>query len=144
MEPKTGAILAMVNLPDYDPNNATSEEKANYSRNGCILDTYEPGSTFKMFTLSAALEEKKVDKNSTFFCSGYHIVDGEKIKCWRAVPHGSQTLQEAICNSCNPAFIEMGLSLGQKTLYEYLYSFGFNTTTGVDFSADQSGILLAA
>ena len=143
MEPKTGAILAMVNLPDYDPNNATSEEKANYSRNGCILDTYEPGSTFKMFTLSAALEEKKVDKNSTFFCSGYHIVDGEKIKCWRAVPHGSQTLQEAICNSCNPAFMQMGLALGQKTLYEYLYSFGFNTTTGVDFSADQSGILLA-
>ncbi len=143
MNPQTGAILAMVNLPDYDPNTATSEEKANYSRNGCILDTYEPGSTFKMFTLSAALEEKKVDQNSTFFCSGYHIVDGEKIKCWRTVPHGSQTLQEAICNSCNPAFMQMGLALGQETLYEYLYSFGFNTTTGVDFSADQAGILLA-
>ena len=89
------------------------------------------------------MEEKKVDQNSTFFCSGYHIVDGEKIKCWRAVPHGSQTLQEAICNSCNPAFMQMGLALGQETLYEYLYSFGFNTTTGVDFSADQAGILLA-
>ncbi len=143
MNPKTGAILAMVNLPDYDPNSATSDEIKAYSRNSCILDTYEPGSTFKMFTMSAALEAKAVNSESTFFCSGYHIVDGEKIKCWRTVPHGSQSLQEVLCNSCNPAFMQMGLSVGQKTLYQYLYNFGFNTTTGVDFSADQSGIILA-
>lgn len=143
MNPSTGAVLAMAQLPDYDPNDPTDEEKKEYSRNGCILDTYEPGSTFKMFTLSAALEEKTVSENSTFYCPGYHIVDGEKIKCWRTVPHGSQTLQQAICNSCNPAFMQMGLGLGQKTLYSYLENFGFSSTTGIDFSADQSGILLA-
>ena len=142
MNPSTGAILAMVNLPDYDPNTATSQEKKEKSRNGCILDTYEPGSTFKMFTLSSALQEKKVTEASTFYCNGYHVVDGEKIKCWRTVPHGNQTLQEAICNSCNPAFMQMGLSLGKETLYNYLYNFGFNSTTGIDFSADQAGILM--
>lgn len=143
MNPKTGAILAMVNLPDYDPNNATKEEKSKYSRNSCILDTYEPGSTFKIFTLASALETGKYTTSSTFNCSGYHIVDGEKIKCWRVVPHGHQTMSEVLQNSCNPAFMQMGLSVGQKTLYEYLYNFGFNTTTGVDFSSDQSGIILA-
>ncbi len=143
MNPSTGAVLAMAQLPDYDPNDPTDEERKEYSRNGCILDTYEPGSTFKMFTLSAALEEKTVSESSTFYCPGYHIVDGEKIKCWRTVPHGSQTLQQAICNSCNPAFMQMGLGLGQKTLYSYLENFGFSSTTGIDFSADQSGILLA-
>ncbi len=143
MNPKNGAILAMVNLPDYDPLTATSEEKSSYSRNSCILDTYEPGSTFKMFTMSCALETGKFSTASTFNCPGYHIVDGEKIKCWRVVPHGSQTMSEVLQNSCNPAFMQMGLSVGQKTLYEYLYNFGFNTTTGVDFSADQSGIILA-
>ena len=143
MNPSNGAVLAMAQLPDYDPNSATSEEKKEFSRNGCILDTYEPGSTFKMFTLSSALEEKKVSESSTFYCPGYHIVDGEKIKCWRTVPHGNQTLQQAICNSCNPAFMQMGLGLGQKTLYSYLEKFGFSSNTGIDFSADQSGILLA-
>ena len=143
MNPSTGAVLAMAQLPDYDPNDPTDEERKEYSRNGCILDTYEPGSTFKMFTLSAALEEKTVSESSTFYCPGYHIVDGEKIKCWRTVPHGSQTLQQAICNSCNPAFMQMGLGLGQKTLYSYLENFGFSSTTGIDFSADQSAILLA-
>ncbi len=143
MDPNTGGILADVNLPDYDPNNASKTEISDFSRNGSILDTYEPGSTFKMFTLSTALEENKVNESSTFFCPGYHIVDGEKIKCWRTVPHGSQTLQEAICNSCNPAFMQMGLSVGQSTLYKYLENFGFNANTGVDFSADQSGIMLA-
>lgn len=143
MEPSTGKILAMVNLPDYNPNTATKAEISEYIRNGCVLDTYEPGSTFKIFTLSAALEEGKVSTSSSFHCSGYHTVDGEKIKCWRTVPHGTQSTEDALCNSCNPAFMQMGLSLGQKTLYEYLYNFGFNTTTGVDFSSDQSGIMLA-
>ncbi len=143
MNPKTGAILAMVNLPDYDPNTATSEEKSKYSRNSAILDTYEPGSTFKIFTMATALETGKFSTSSTFNCSGYHIVDGEKIKCWRVVPHGHQTMSEVLQNSCNPAFMQMGLSVGQKTLYEYLYNFGFNTNTGVDFSSDQSGIIVA-
>lgn len=143
MEPKTGAIKAMVNLPDYDPNTATAEDIKSYSRNSCVLDTYEPGSTFKIFTMSAALESGAINESTTFHCSGYHIVDGEKIKCWRTVPHGTQSITQALQNSCNPAFMQMGLKVGQETLYSYLYNFGFNSTTGVDFSADQSGIILA-
>ena len=143
MDVNSGAILAMVNLPDYDPNTAKKTEIAELSRNSSILDTYEPGSTFKIFTMAAALEEGAVSEASTFFCPGYHIVDGEKIKCWRTVPHGQQTLADVLANSCNPAFMQMGLGLGQQKLYSYLYDFGFNTTTGVDFSADQSGIMLA-
>lgn len=142
MNPKTGAILAMVNLPDYDPN-LSSEEKKLYSRNSCILDTYEPGSTFKIFTMAAALESGTYTTESTFNCPGYHIVDGEKIKCWRVVPHGNQTMSQVLENSCNPAFMQMGLKMGQETFYEYLYKFGFNANTGVDFSSDQSGIILA-
>ncbi len=142
MNPKTGAILAMVNLPDYDPN-LSSEDKVKYSRNSCILDTYEPGSTFKIFTMATALDTGAVTTSSTFNCHGYHIVDGEKIKCWRVVPHGNQTLSQVLENSCNPAFMQMGLKVGQKKLYEYLYNFGFNANTGVDFSSDQSGIILA-
>ncbi len=143
MDPKTGAIKAMVNLPDYDPNTATSDDIKAFSRNSCILDTYEPGSTFKMFTMAAALESGAINQSSTFHCSGYHIVDGEKIKCWRTVPHGTQTITEGLQNSCNPVFMQIGLKMGQETFYKYLYDFGFNTTTGVDFSADQSGIILA-
>ncbi len=143
MDPKTGAIKAMVNLPDYDPNTATSEEIKAYSRNSCILDTYEPGSTFKIFTMASAIDSGAIATSSTFHCSGYHIVDGEKIKCWRTVPHGTQTLTEGLQNSCNPVFMQIGLKMGQETLYKYLYNFGFNTITGVDFSSDQSGIILA-
>ena len=143
MDPKTGAIKAMVNLPDYDPNTATSDDIKAYSRNSCILDTYEPGSTFKIFTMAAALESGAINQSSTFHCSGYHIVDGEKIKCWRTVPHGTQSITEGLQNSCNPVFMQIGLKMGQQTFYKYLYDFGFNTTTGVDFSSDQSGIILA-
>jgi stage V sporulation protein D (sporulation-specific penicillin-binding protein) len=143
MDPKSGAIKAMVNLPDYDPNTAASDIRKAYSRNSCVLDTYEPGSTFKIFTTAAAIDSGKASEASSYYCSGYHIVDGEKIKCWRTVPHGQQSLSEALQNSCNPAFMQMGLSMGQKQLYDYLYNFGFNSVTGVDFSADQSGIILA-
>lgn len=143
MDTKTGAIKAMVNLPDYDPNTATSDDIKAYSRNSCILDTYEPGSTFKIFTMAAALESGSINQSSTFHCSGYHIVDGEKIKCWRTVPHGTQSITEGLQNSCNPVFMQIGLKMGQQTFYKYLYDFGFNTTTGVDFSSDQSGIILA-
>lgn len=143
MDPKTGAIKAMVNLPDYDPNTATSDDIKAFSRNSCVLDTYEPGSTFKIFTMAAALESGAINESSTFHCSGYHIVDGEKIKCWRTVPHGTQSITQALQNSCNPCFMQIGLKTGQETLYQYLYDFGFNKVTGVDFSADQSGIILA-
>lgn len=146
MDPKTGEILAMVNLPDYDLNNPPKEDWeswAELSRNSTILDVYEPGSTFKILTLAAALEEGKVNLNTTFYDPGYHLVDGQKIKCWRTVPHGSQTLTEAVCNSCNTAFMIMGLSLGTETMYSYLRAFGIGSETGIDYSADQSGLMLA-
>ena len=143
MNPKNAAILAMVNLPDYDPNNASADIKKAFARNSCVLDTYEPGSTFKMFTVSSALDAGVITEASHFYCAGHQTVDGEQIKCWRTVPHGDQTLAQALQNSCNPAHKQIGLKMGQKTFYEYLYRFGFNTTTNVDFSADQAGILMA-
>ena len=146
MEPDTGNILAMVNLPDYDlndPPNGDWETWSQLSRNSAILDVYEPGSTFKVITLAAALQEGKVTLDSTFYDPGYQLVDGQKIKCWRTVPHGSQTLTEAVQNSCNTAFMQMGLMLGTDKLYQYIRAFGFGSETGVDFSADQSGLVLA-
>ncbi len=146
MNPQTGEVLAMVNIPDYDLNDPPLDDLdawQEYSRNSTILDVYEPGSVFKIITLASALEEGKVNLNSTFNDVGYALVDGQKIKCWRNVPHGHQTLTEAVCNSCNPAFVEMGLSLGVDTFYKYLRSFGFGTETNIDFSADQAGLVLA-
>ncbi len=146
MDPNTAEVLAMVNMPDYDlndPPNSDWESWSALSRNGAILDAYEPGSTFKVLTLAAALEEGKVNENSTFYDPGYHLVDGEKIKCWRTVPHGTQTLAQAVQNSCNTAFMQMGLMLGTEKMYEYLRAFGIGSETGVDFSSDQSGIMLA-
>lgn len=146
MDPKTGEVLAMVNIPDYDLNDPPlddMEKWQDYSRNSTILDVYEPGSVFKVITLASALEEKKVSLSSTFNDPGYAIVDGQKIKCWRHIPHGHQTLTEAVCNSCNPAFVEMGLRLGTDTFYKYLRSFGFGIETNIDFSADQAGLVLA-
>ena len=147
MEPSTGRILAMVNMPDYDLNQPQSgdwETRAQLARNRAILDVYEPGSTFKVITLAAALQEGKVDKkNTTFYDPGYQLVDGQKIKCWRSVPHGTQNLTQAVQNSCNTAFMQMGLTLGTDKLYEYIRAFGFGSETGIDFSADQSGLVLA-
>ena len=146
MNPKTGEVLAMVNIPDYDLNDPPlddMEKWQEYSRNSTILDVYEPGSVFKVITLASALEEKKVSLSSTFNDPGYALVDGQKIKCWRHIPHGHQTLTEAVCNSCNPAFVEMGLRLGTDTFYKYLRSFGFGVETNIDFSADQAGLVLA-
>ena len=96
-----------------------------------------------MITLAAALQEGKVDKNTTFYDPGYQLVDGQKIKCWRSVPHGTQNLTQAVQNSCNTAFMQMGLTLGTDKLYEYIRAFGFGSETGIDFSADQSGLVLA-
>lgn len=146
MDPNTGDVLAMVNLPDYDlndPPNSDWETWSKLSRNSAIIDVYEPGSTFKVVTLSAALEEGTVNLNTTFYDPGYQIVDGQRIKCWRTVPHGSQTLSEAVQNSCNTAFMQMGLSLGTEKLYEYIRAFGFGSETNIDYSADQSGLVLA-
>lgn len=146
MDPRTGEILAMVNKPDFDANNPPRNDltKLNaLSRNATVLDVYEPGSTLKVITTASAIETGKVNTNSSFFCPGYRIVDGEKIKCWRSYnPHGSQDLQLVLKNSCNPAFMDMALAMGRETFYEYLKKFGFSSKTGVGFNGEESGILM--
>ena len=104
-----------------------------------MTDTYEPGSTFKVVTLSAALETGAVNPNTMFKCTGSLLVKGEKIKCWKSGGHGTETLTEAVANSCNPAFMSMALRMGLDTFYDYIYAFGFNDTTGSGIMGETSG-----
>ena len=165
MDPDTGAILAMASSPNYDLNDprtisdpvlsayleqvqadpSSSEdaylealEAAQYQQwtNRTITDTYEPGSTFKVMVLAAALEEGVVDENSTFYCSGVKIVADWPIHCSKRTGHGEQNLAEALSNSCNPAFIEIGQALGAERFYEYLKDFGIIGKTGIDLQGE--------
>ncbi len=144
MNPKTGEIIAIATKPDYDPNNPprTDSELLNkLSRNKVISDAYEPGSTFKILTLSAALDSGAVTTSTTFECPGYKIVNGQRIKCWRSGGHSHQSLAQAVANSCNPAFMTMALSMGTEKFYDYLYSFGIGSVTGVDMTGESAGIV---
>ena len=147
MDPNNCDVLAMVNYPEADLNNLDRSDLtalAELSRNTAITDSFEPGSIFKIVTLSSAIDSGAATLNSTYTCIGYKMVDGEKIKCWRSYnPHGTQTLTEAAENSCNPAFMTMALDMGIDTFYNYIYNFGFGTTTGVGFSTDGAGIVRA-
>jgi stage V sporulation protein D (sporulation-specific penicillin-binding protein) len=108
-----------------------------------VVDCYEPGSTFKVITLSSALNEGAINTGSSFDCVGFKMVDGEKIKCWRSYrPHGHQTLAQAVQNSCNPAFMTMALALGKDKFYQYIYNYGFGASTGIDFVSDEPGIVM--
>ena len=164
MNPKNGDILAMATYPYYDLNNPyepTSEEvknmwseldsnqKSTYLqgiwRNKAIADTYEPGSTFKLVTTSAALEENiaEPDKKAVFSCTGSIEIAGTRIRCWRYYrPHGMQSLREALMNSCNPVFIGLGQKIGVSKYYEYLNKFGFLEKTGIDLIGEGSSIFL--
>ena len=164
MNPKTGNILAMATYPYYDLNNPFTindeELKNNWElleqsdksnllqamwRNKAIADTYEPGSTFKLVTASAALEENiaEVDKEGAFNCSGGIEIAGRRIKCWRYYrPHGSQSLRQALMNSCNPVFIGLGQKIGVSKYYEYLNRFGFLRKTGIDLPGEAGSIFL--
>jgi stage V sporulation protein D (sporulation-specific penicillin-binding protein) len=161
LNPKTGEILAMGIYPSFDPNNPRTpvdaiqaeyvktlpnEQKQEYWnamwRNPLVSDTYEPGSTFKLVTTAIALEEGLASLNENFYCSGYLKVGGEILKCWRFYdPHGLQTLTEAVENSCNPVFMELGLRIGKEKLYQYIDSFGISEKTGIDFPGETSAIL---
>lgn len=161
MQPKSGDVLAMGIKPDYDPNNARipiDENKAReYGnmddkgkqvlwnemwRNPLINDTYEPGSTFKLITSAAGLEEGVVEPNSPFYCSGHIVVAGQRIKCWRYYnPHGSEDFTKALQNSCNPVFIEVGQRLGVDKYYKYIDLFGFMDKTGVDLPGEGKAIV---
>ena len=145
MDPATGEILAMVNKPDFDLNDPPRSDVATLTdrlRNRTLTDAYEPGSTFKVLTAASALDAGLVSVNEGFFCSGSVTVEGGKIRCWGR-PHGAETFAQALQNSCNPVFVEMGLRLGAERLYDYLDAFGIGHKTGVDIPGEAEGIVIS-
>ena len=144
MDPNTGEILAMVSKPDFDLNDPPRDDVAALTermRNRVVSDAYEPGSTFKILTAAAALDAGLVTVNEGFYCSGSTVVDGGRIRCW-GNPHGAETFAQALQNSCNPVFVEMGLRLGTERLYNYLDAFGIGERTGVDIRGEADGIVI--
>ncbi len=159
MDPKTGDILASAATPGFDPNNATEpaeEDKEKYEklstekqnqylfklwRNPLVSDTYEPGSTFKLITSSSAIEERVVDDNTHFNCSGSFTVAGVRLHCWTHGAHGTQNIKEAIGNSCNPALAKVAELLGKTKMYKYLKLYGITDKTGVDYPGEAGSIV---
>ena len=142
MDPNTGEILGMASRPDYDPNNYQKFSKKTLSRNLPIWASYEPGSTFKVITTSAAVEEKVVNLfKDKFYDSGSVNVDGSILKCWKAGGHGEQTFLQVLQNSCNPGFVKMGQLLGKERLFKYINKFGFGNKTGIDLNGEGQGII---
>lgn len=144
MDPNNGEILAMSAKPDFNPNSYQDYSEEVINRNLPIWATFEPGSTFKVVTLSAALNEGVVDlQKDTFYDPGYKIVAGKRIRCWKAGGHGQQTFLEVVENSCNPGFIELGERLGKEKLFNYIDLFGFGEKTGIDLNGEGSGIIFS-
>ena len=164
MRPDTGEILAMTNVPEFDlnrpfelnqagnlleisvsDNGMTSEERQEALnrmwRNGCINDTYEPGSTFKIITATAALEAGIVTLEETFHCPGFTVVDDRRIRCHKTQGHGSETFLQGFMNSCNPVFVNIGLRLGVERFYDYFGQFGLLTKTGIDLPGEAATIM---
>lgn len=142
MNPNNGEILGMASRPTFDPTKYQHVDPKVYNRNLPIWSTYEPGSTFKIITLAAALEKKKVDLyREHFYDPGYVKVAGATLRCWKKGGHGDQTFLEVVQNSCNPGFVELGQRLGTSTLFEYIKKFGFGEKTGIDLAGEGSGIL---
>ena len=150
MNPQNGEILAMVNVPEFNLNEPftingeveTNQDKLNTMwRNACINDTYEPGSTFKIITASAALEEGVVTLEDKFNCPGYKIVEDRKIRCAKVGGHGAEDFTQGIMNSCNPVFIELGLRLGSEKYYSYFKKFGLLQKTNVDLPGEAATIM---
>lgn len=142
MNPNTGEILAMSNRPDFTPLNYNEYPPEIYNRNRPIWSQYEPGSTFKIITLTSALEEKVVDlEKDTFFDPGYIMVGGQKIRSWKKGGHGQQTFLEGVENSSNPGFVLLGQRLGKEKLFSYIHKFGFGKKTGIDLQGEGTGIL---
>lgn len=157
MNPQTGEILSMVNVPEFNLNEPFSlesagiteapiddEEKQNLLnqmwRNSCINDTYEPGSTFKIFTTAACFEAGVLHENDTFYCPGYRVVEDRKIRCHKTGGHGSETFAQGIQNSCNPVFIDIGLRLGVERFYDFFEQIGLMDKTGVDLPGEAATI----
>lgn len=141
MDPKTGEILGMSSRPTYRPDQYKTTDPLIYNRNLPIWKTYEPGSTFKIITLAAALQEKKVNLKQGFFDPGFIAVGGARLRCWKSGGHGSQTFLEVVENSCNPGFVTLGQRLGKEKLLSYINQFGFGQKTGIDLNGEAKGIL---
>lgn len=155
LNPQNGEIYACVEVPEFNLNTPfqlnTEEEPEDEEerqtllnqmwRNGCVSDTYEPGSIFKVFTASAALEAGAVSLEDQFYCPGYKIVEDRKIRCAKVGGHGSQTFTECVQNSCNPAFIEVGARLGNSDFYKYFREFGLMGKTGIDLPGEASAVI---
>ena len=142
MDPNTGEILAMSSRPNFDPNNYKNYSEETLNRNLPIWMSYEPGSTFKIITLSASLEEKTIDLyKDTFYDSGHIQVENARIKCWKTGGHGAETFLNVVENSCNPGFVVMGQKLGKERLFNYINKFGFGYKTGVDLNGESTGIM---
>lgn len=145
LDAKTGGIKAMSCLPNFDLNNVPRDDLSNLqemTKNSTVVDVYEPGSTFKLITLVAALNEGLTQEDEQFYCTGRCTVDGETIKCWKTVGHGSLTLVDAFKNSCNCVFVQLALRLGVDKYYDYLELFGLGEKTGVDIASESSGIIM--
>ena len=156
MNPQNGEIFAMVNVPEYNLNepftlnvetasDLKESEKQDLLnqmwRNACINDTYEPGSTFKIITTAAALEQGVVTVNDSFYCPGYKIVEDRRIRCHKTTGHGAETFTQGIMNSCNPVFIELGLRLGAENFYHYFEQFGLLRKTWIDLPGEAATIM---
>ena len=142
MDPNTGEILAIASRPNFDAVNYQDYDIETLNRNLPIWATYEPGSTFKIITLSAALNEGLVDlDNDTFYDSGSVKVANAKIRCWKAGGHGAQTFLQVVENSCNPGFVELGNRLDKEKLFDYIDKFGFGKKTGIDLNGEAEGII---
>ena len=142
MNPKTGEILAMSSRPTFDPSNYQNYSVETINRNLAIWSSFEPGSTFKILTLSAALNEGLVNIfEEHYYDSGGINVNGTTLHCWKTKGHGDETFLQVVENSCNPGFVVMGQRLGKEKLFEYIDKFGFGTKTGIDLNGESSGIL---
>lgn len=156
MNPSNGEIMAMVNYPEFNLNDpftlnyeltqeVTAEEKQNLLnrmwRNQCVSDTYEPGSTFKIITAAAALEQGVVKLDDNFYCPGYKIVEDRRIRCAKTTGHGAETFETGIMNSCNPVFIELGERLGVDNFYHYFSQFGLLSKTNIDLPGEAATIM---
>lgn len=145
MNVNTGEILAMSNKPSFDLNNVPRDnvsELMSIMKNKCVVDVYEPGSTFKILTTASALELGVTSESDCFYCGGSKVVDGQKIKCWKSIGHGSQKLTDGFANSCNCVFMTLAERMGVEKFYSYLKSFGIGSKTGVQISGESSGIML--
>ena len=145
LNPNTGEIIAMSTKPSYDLNSIPRNDVAtllSQARNVSIVDVYEPGSTFKVLTTATALEYGVAHLEDRFYDPGYRMVDGQKIKCWKSIGHGSQNLIQGLNNSCNSVFVDLALRLGKDRLYESFAKYGLGSTLGVDYIGEASGIIM--